>query len=101
MNIQRRIMKVSLLCAAFLSCASTVQAQIVFGNNFETDTAGFTSSGSLPALTRVSLPTDSAGLASANQSMWLGRLGSGIAKSGSVDEIVTLNLTGLTPGTVY
>jgi hypothetical protein len=73
-------------------------ASTVFSNDFETNTAGFTNGGSLPALTRTSLPTDSAGLSSANQSQWLGRLGAGIAKSGAQDEIVTLNVTGLVPG---
>src|SRR5688572_28663693 len=73
-------------------------AATVFSNDFETNTAGFSSSGSLPALTRTSLPTDSGGLGSPNQSMWLGRLGAGITKSGAVDEIVTLNVAGLVPG---
>jgi hypothetical protein len=98
-------MEYKLSAAAFLlaaiAFASAAQAQIVFSNNFETDSAGFTSSGSLPALTRVSLPTDGGGLASPSQSTWLGRLGSGVPKSGANDEIVTLNVTGLTQGAVY
>lgn len=77
------------------------QAAVVFNNDFEADTTGFTAGGSLPPLTQTSLPTDSGGLASANQSMWLGRLGSGIAKSGATDEIVTLNVSGLTAGQLY
>jgi hypothetical protein len=55
----------------------------------------------LPALTRTSLPTDGGGLSSPNQSMWLGRLGEGIAKSNSNVEIVDLPLSGLTPGQTY
>lgn len=76
-------------------------ATTVFSNDFETNTAGFTNGGSLPALTRTSLPTDSGGLGSPNQSMWLGRLGEDIPKSGSLDEIVTLNVTGLVPGQIH
>jgi hypothetical protein len=87
--------------AMLLSQGKQLHAAIVFSNDFESDTSGFTAGGSLTSLTRVSLPTDSGGLASANQSMWLGRLGSGVAKSGSADEIVTLNLAGLTLGQQY
>lgn len=76
-------------------------ASVVFSNDFETDTSGFVASGSLAGLTRTSLPTDSGGLSSPNQSMWLGRLGAGVPKSGSTDEIVTLNVAGLTPGQAY
>lgn len=79
----------------------SVNAGIIFSSDFETGTAGFTASGSLPGLTRASLPTDGGGLSSPNQSMWLGKLGDGIAKSGSQDEIVTLNLSGLTAGQSY
>lgn len=76
-------------------------ANVVFSNDFETDTTGFAASGSLPGLTRTSLPTDSGGISSPNQSIWLGRLGAGVPKSGSTDEIVTLNVSGLTPGQTY
>ena len=75
--------------------------QIVFSNDFETGTSGFVASGSLTGLTRVSLPTDSVGMGSSNQSMWLGKLGDGVAKSGSSDEIVTLSLSGLTAGNLH
>src|ERR1035437_8502102 len=75
--------------------------QIVFSNDFETGTSGFVASGSLTWLTRVSLPTDSVGMGSSNQSMWLGKLGDGVAKSGSSDEIVTLSLSGLTAGNLH
>jgi hypothetical protein len=84
-----------------LALPSMATAQVVFSNDFESNTNGFTPGGSLPALTRTSLPTDSGGISSANQSMWLGRLGSGIPKSGAIDEIVTLNVSGLNPGRLY
>jgi hypothetical protein len=80
---------------------SMATAEVIFSNDFESNTNGFTPSGSLVALTRTSLPTDGGGLASANQSMWLGRMGSGVPKSGALDEIVTLNLSGLNPGAQY
>lgn len=80
---------------------ATANADIIFSNDFETNTTGFVSGGSLVTLNRTSLPTDSGGLASANQSSWLGRLGLGVPKSGSIDEIVTLNLTGLAAGQTY
>lgn len=75
--------------------------QIIFNNNFETDTAGFTNGGVLTELTRTNLPTDDGGLGSVNQSMWLGRLGYGLAKSQANTEIVDLPLTNLTPGQTY
>ncbi|WP_428304369.1 hypothetical protein [Lacipirellula sp.] len=80
---------------------SAARGQTVFSNDFESDTAGFTPSGSLAALSRASLPTDSGGLASPNQSTWLGKLGSNLPKSGSLDESVALVVTGLTPGKLY
>ncbi len=40
-------------------------------------------------------------MASANQSNWLGRVGFNVAKTSASDEIATLNLTGLNPGTTY
>ncbi|MFT3880061.1 MAG: PEP-CTERM sorting domain-containing protein [Gemmatales bacterium] len=83
------------------SLCGSASAQVVYSNNFEANTNGFTAGGAIPSLTRFSLPTDSGGIASPNQSMYLGRLGSGIAKSGSIDEIVTLSVTGLTSGVKY
>jgi hypothetical protein len=80
---------------------SLAGAAVVFQNDFESNTTGFNNAGVLPALTRTSLPTDGGGLSSPNQSMWLGRLGEGIGKSTNNKEIVTLNLSGLTTGTVY
>lgn len=76
-------------------------SQVVYSNNFETDTAGWVASGSLTGLSRVSLPTDSGGMSSPNQSMWLGKIGDGVAKSGTSDEIVTLVLSGLVAGSQY
>ena len=75
--------------------------QTIFSNNFETNTAGFTAGGVLTGLTRTNLPSDGGGLGSVNQSMWLGPLGYGVAKSQANTEIVSLMLTGLTPGQNY
>ncbi len=91
----------SLIAACTLAVCLSAGAAPVCSNNFETDTAGFTNAGVQPALTRYSLPTDRGGLASANQSMWLGRLGYNIAKSTANKEIVNLTVTGLVPGTSY
>lgn len=76
-------------------------AAVVVSNDFQTNTTGFTAGGSLSSLTLVSLPTDNGGLSSLNQSMWLGKLGAGVPKSGAQDEIVTTTLSGLTPGQTY
>jgi len=73
----------------------------MYSNDFESDSAGFTNAGVLPALTRTSLPTDGNGLASANQSKWLGRLGEGVPKSPANLEIVNLTVSGLSPGQAY
>lgn len=90
-----------ILAALYAGPPAQSEAATVYSNDFEASATGFTASGSLSTLTLVSLPTDSLGLASPNQSMWLGRLGSGVAKSGSQDEIVTTTVTGLTPGVSY
>jgi hypothetical protein len=90
-----------LVAAGWLAAPTPAVAQVVFQNDFETDTAGFSAGGSLSALTRVELPIDSGGPASSNTSMWLGKLGDGVAKSGASDEIVTLALSDLTPGQDY
>jgi len=74
------------LCLLALPAA---RGEIVFSNDFEVNANGFTASGSLTSLNRSSLPTDSGGLSSPNQSQWLGRLGFNVPKSGSQDEIVT------------
>ncbi|MBX3381003.1 MAG: hypothetical protein KF805_12995 [Phycisphaeraceae bacterium] len=95
----------SLVAASAAACLFAVclsaGAAPVYSNDFENDTTGFANAGVLPALTRFSLPTDGGGLASANQSMWLGRLGYNIAKGPANKEIVTLTVTGLVPGTQY
>jgi hypothetical protein len=83
-----------------VACISASAAPI-YSNDFETNAAGFTNGGVLPALTRVSLPTDGGGLNSANQSTWLGRLGQNVAKSPANKEIVDLTVSGLTPGASY
>jgi hypothetical protein len=81
--------------------AESAGAATVFSNDFETDTAGFANAGALPALTRTSLPTDGGGIASPNQSMWLGRLGQGVLEGAVNPLIVELVVTGLTPGAEY
>jgi hypothetical protein len=91
------------LLFALLLTSHAANAEVVFTNDFESNTTGFSDSGSLTnvPLARVSLPTDSGGPSSPNHSMWLGKLGDGIGKSGAADEIVTLPLSGLTPGHTY
>jgi PEP-CTERM motif len=90
-----------ILPALILLCLITpADAEVIFSNDFESDTTGFVVGGSLPGLSRVVLPTDSGGPNSSNKSMWLGKLGDGIGKGGA-DEIITLPLTGLQPGTSY
>jgi hypothetical protein len=76
-------------------------AQIVYSNNFELNTAGFTAGGSLASLTRATLPVDGGGPSSLNTSTWLGKLGDGVAKSSASQELATLSLLGLTPGKIY
>ena len=95
---RRHLLLFALIAA--LSAASA-SAQVVYSNNFESNTNGFTAGGSLSTLGRTSLPTDSGGLSSANQSSWLGRVGEGVNKSPSAVETLTLSLSGLTPGQVY
>jgi len=89
----------ALATALWTSAAIAGPSVVVFSNDFETDTNGFGFDGTLSDGTpaRVSLPTDSGGLASPNQSMWLGKLGDGIAKVGDTDEIVTIALADLEP----
>ena len=96
---------------AFISSASAVlfvcaqaSAATVNQNNLEStgsESNGLTASGTVSTLSRVSLPTDGAGLASASQSMWLSNLGSEVAKSTATPETGSLQLTGLVPGTPY
>jgi hypothetical protein len=89
-----------IVLAAGIAATSSASTAVIYSNDFETITSGFTNGGVLPALTRESLPTDGGGLSSANQSMWLGRLGAGIGKSAATVEIVDLAISGLTPGWV-
>lgn len=90
-----------MLTAALALWPAIADASVVFSNDFETDSAGFTEGGVLPALTRTSLPTDGGGLSSPNQSTWLGRIGENVTKSLNNKEIVNLTVTGLTPGVQY
>jgi YVTN family beta-propeller protein len=76
----------------------------VYFNDFETPATTFnalTVSGSLTDLTVVSLPTDSGGVNSPNQSKWLGNFGSGVTKTPGTSELLTLSLNGLVPGVRY
>lgn len=75
-----------------------------YSNNFQaagSENLGLTASGTLSSLSRFSLPTDGAGLGSANQSMWLGRNGLNVAKTQAGSEVITLSLAGLVSGTTY
>lgn len=90
-----------IVLAAASLVASSARGQVVFSNNFESNTTGFAASGTLSGLTTVSLPTDGGGLSSTNHSTWLGKIGFGVNKTGSNDEIVTLSLSGLSPSTTY
>jgi len=87
--------------AASLTAATVTVAAPVYSNDFETGLNGMTIGGVLVTATRASLPVDGGGLSSPNQSMWMGRLGNGIAKAPSSKEIVSLSLTGLQPGATY
>jgi hypothetical protein len=88
------------LWALFSGSAAQAKDTVYF-NDFQTNTAGFTAGGTLTSLPLFSLPTDSGGLGSANQSQWMGRLGHNIPKSTTVAEIATLAVTGLTAGQSY
>lgn len=81
--------------------AASASGQMVFTNDFETDTRGFAFGGSLTSLSQVTLPADSAGPGSSHTSTWLGRLGSGILKDPDSREFVVLTLAGLKPGATY
>jgi MYXO-CTERM domain-containing protein len=93
----------AMAAALWMAASVPAAAQVVYSNDFETDTNGFGFDGTLADWTaaRVSLPTDSGGLASPNQSMWLGKLGDGIAKLADTDEIVTVALADLEPFREY
>lgn len=76
----------------------------VYTNNFQavgSEANGLAASGTLSTLGRVSLPTDAGGINSANQSMWLGKIGFGVAKTQVGTENITLSLSGLTIGNSY
>lgn len=98
--IQQHLFRALCVCA-MLAAADVGKAQIVFSNNFEANTFGFTPGGSISSLSRNFLPTDSAGPGSLNRSNWLGPVGFGVPKSPFADEIARLNLSGLSAGDVY
>lgn len=85
---------------ALLLCASALAAP-VYSNDFESGIGAFTNAGAQPAITLYSLPTDGGGVNGPNQSMWLGRMGYGIAKGPANKEIVNLTITGLVAGSAY
>jgi hypothetical protein len=92
----------TLAAAAFLTTPAF--ATTIYFNDFETPgTAynGLAASGTLSGLSTTSLPTDSGGIGSANQSTWLGRVGAGVGKNTQLPEVVTLTLSGLVVGSVY
>lgn len=91
---------VALFVTACFSSAASAK-DVVYSNDFQSNTAGFTAGGTLSSLATFSLPTDSGGLGSANQSQWLGRLGYNVAKSTTVAEMATLAVTGLSAGQTY
>ena len=94
----------SAFSAVFLFCSTPAETATVYSNDFENSVTAFNglaAGGTLPGLSTTSLPTDSGGISSANQSTWLGRNGFNLAKSASVSEIVTLSLAGLTSGAQY
>lgn len=79
----------SLVATSFLvtlCCATASHAQVVYSNDFETNTNGF-SSGSTTLL-----PTDNQGFGTSPESTYLGRFG---------NNTVSLALTGLEIGTTY
>ena len=91
------------LIVCYFSIASA-SAGTVYSNDFQTPATAFNSlaaSGTLTSLTTTSLPADSGGISSTNQSTWLGPLGLNVAKSTATPEIVTLSLSGLVPNTSY
>lgn len=80
----------------FAMSAVDAQANTIYQNDFS---GGSTANFTLPAYSAiVSLPTDSGGLASVNQAKWL-EINSLAPKT--VDETVTLALSGLTAGQQY
>lgn len=90
--------------AAALALSATAQAAVIYSNDFQSAGSAsnaLTAGGTLSSLTLTSLPTDGGGLASAQQSQWLGRQGYGVAKDNHVGETVSLALSGLSAGTVY
>jgi hypothetical protein len=95
-------MKTNIFIPLFcVSLPIPIVAQTVYSNDFETNMAGFSAGGSISALSRVTLPTDSAGPSSINTSSWLGKIGDGVSKSPLTTEIVKLDLLGLVAGTTY
>jgi hypothetical protein len=73
----------ALLLAGCLMAAAVLRGQsVVFSTGFESGVpAAFGFGGALSGLGTVSLPTDGGGMASVNQSSWLGSIGQGIAKN--------------------
>jgi hypothetical protein len=102
--VKRHPLALAALSLVPLLCSLPARAGTVYSNDFEDSATAFdslTPSGKLTALSTFTLPTDSGGISSANHSTWLARLGLSVAKVVSTPEIVTLSLSGLTPGAGY
>ena len=72
---------------ALLALTLSANAAVVFSNNFESNTTGFS------AGTQQLLPVDNLGFGSANKSNYLGLF--------DFNDVIELSLSGLTPGTTY
>lgn len=97
-------------CAALAAIGLSANADtVIYSNNFETNTAGFSITGvsgqGISTLGRVDLPTTGAGFYTSPRSNWLGEsptfgLGGPVADPGPTEQ-VQLSLSGLTAGRVY
>jgi hypothetical protein len=97
----KRLLKRTLLFSLTSLCCS---AGTIYSNNFEnpaTAFSGLTASGTLTSLSTVTLPTDSGGISSPNQSTYLGDIGLNVDKNDGTYELVSLSLSGLVPGATY
>ncbi len=101
LSMRRSVRALALSVPVWMALGGSAVGATIYSNTFEANATGFTNGGTLPALTRASLPTDAGGLASPNQSMWLGQLGQNINKNSGIPEIVDLVITGLAPGATY
>jgi len=97
----RQLIKPILLFSLTSFCCS---AGTIYSNNFENPATAFndlTASGTLTSLSTITLPTDSGGLSSPNQSTYLGDVGLNVDKNAGTFELVSLSLSGLVSGATY